>query len=224
VRSYGRFRGQADATTWVIGIARHKLVDHFRRAERETRRLASHAGPADVDPGFEDRLYALLQLEMRRPQRSARPALLLVAALVAILVISAVVGVGSGLIEFPWVDGSPTPDPSPAASASSGPSPTPLAPSAPTWTATGRMIEASGETLTLLLDGTVLVTGGYGPIPDSPLASAEPYDPSSGTWTTTASMIEARAGHAATLLLDGAVLVAGAGGGTSELYDPGSGT
>jgi hypothetical protein len=86
------------------------------------------------------------------------------------------------------------------------------------------MIEASGETFTLLLDGTVLVTGGYGPIPDSPLASAEPYDPSSGTWTTTASMIEARAGHAATLLLDGAVLVAGAGGGTSELYDPGSGT
>lgn len=41
VRSYGRFRGQADATTWVIGIARHELVDHFRRAERDTRRLAA---------------------------------------------------------------------------------------------------------------------------------------------------------------------------------------
>ncbi|HUG95555.1 MAG TPA: RNA polymerase sigma factor [Pleomorphomonadaceae bacterium] len=41
VRSYGRFRGQADATTWVIGIVRHKLVDHFRRAERDTRRLAA---------------------------------------------------------------------------------------------------------------------------------------------------------------------------------------
>jgi RNA polymerase sigma-70 factor (ECF subfamily) len=41
VRSYGRFRGQADATTWVIGIARHKLVDHFRRVERDTRRLAA---------------------------------------------------------------------------------------------------------------------------------------------------------------------------------------
>jgi len=41
VRSYGRFRGQADATTWVVGIARHKLVDHYRRAERETRRLAA---------------------------------------------------------------------------------------------------------------------------------------------------------------------------------------
>jgi RNA polymerase sigma-70 factor (ECF subfamily) len=41
VRSYGRFRGQADATTWVIGIARHKLVDHFRRVERDARRLAA---------------------------------------------------------------------------------------------------------------------------------------------------------------------------------------
>lgn len=41
VRGYGRFRGQADATTWLIGIARHKLIDHFRRAERDTRRLAA---------------------------------------------------------------------------------------------------------------------------------------------------------------------------------------
>jgi len=41
VRSYGRFRGQAEATTWVIGIARHKLVDHYRRTERDLRRLAA---------------------------------------------------------------------------------------------------------------------------------------------------------------------------------------
>jgi RNA polymerase sigma-70 factor (ECF subfamily) len=41
VRSRGKFRGQADATTWVVGIARHKLVDHFRRAERDSRRLAA---------------------------------------------------------------------------------------------------------------------------------------------------------------------------------------
>lgn len=40
VRSRSRFRGQAGATTWVIGIARHKLVDHFRRTERNQRRLA----------------------------------------------------------------------------------------------------------------------------------------------------------------------------------------
>jgi RNA polymerase sigma-70 factor (ECF subfamily) len=41
VRSRAKFRGQADATTWVIGIARHKLVDHFRRVERDSRRLAA---------------------------------------------------------------------------------------------------------------------------------------------------------------------------------------
>jgi RNA polymerase sigma-70 factor (ECF subfamily) len=40
VRSRPRFRGQSDAMTWVIGIARHKLVDHFRRAERDQRRQA----------------------------------------------------------------------------------------------------------------------------------------------------------------------------------------
>jgi RNA polymerase sigma-70 factor (ECF subfamily) len=41
VHSYRRFRGEADATTWVISIARHKLVDHFRRVERDSRRLAA---------------------------------------------------------------------------------------------------------------------------------------------------------------------------------------
>jgi len=41
VRSRARFRGQSDAMTWVIGIARHKLVDHFRRAERDRRRHAA---------------------------------------------------------------------------------------------------------------------------------------------------------------------------------------
>ena len=41
VRGRRRFLGAANATTWVIGIARHKLVDHFRRAERDARRLAA---------------------------------------------------------------------------------------------------------------------------------------------------------------------------------------
>ena len=57
VRSRDRFRGKADATTWVIGIARHKLVDHFRRTERDTRRLNAlnarelgRGGPAGSAP------------------------------------------------------------------------------------------------------------------------------------------------------------------------------
>jgi RNA polymerase sigma-70 factor (ECF subfamily) len=33
-----RFDGRADVVTWLCGIARHKLADHFRRLEREERR------------------------------------------------------------------------------------------------------------------------------------------------------------------------------------------
>jgi len=51
VRSYRRFRGQADATTWVIGIARHKLIDHYRRAERDARRIAALSAREIGNPG-----------------------------------------------------------------------------------------------------------------------------------------------------------------------------
>src|SRR5215510_6962357 len=34
-----RFDGRADLVTWLCGIARHKLADHFRRLEREERRM-----------------------------------------------------------------------------------------------------------------------------------------------------------------------------------------
>lgn len=42
-------------TAWLIGIARHKLVDHWRRVEREQRRLSAVAdepgpGIAEDDP------------------------------------------------------------------------------------------------------------------------------------------------------------------------------
>jgi RNA polymerase sigma-70 factor (ECF subfamily) len=32
------FDGRSDSVTWLCGIARHKLVDHFRRQDREQRR------------------------------------------------------------------------------------------------------------------------------------------------------------------------------------------
>lgn len=37
VRERARFDGRSDVVTWLIGIARHKLVDHFRAQEREER-------------------------------------------------------------------------------------------------------------------------------------------------------------------------------------------
>ena len=50
-----RDRVDAVTTAWLIGIARHKLVDHWRRAEREQRRLTAVADEAagaaqDDDP------------------------------------------------------------------------------------------------------------------------------------------------------------------------------
>lgn len=45
----------ADVTTaWLIGIARHKLVDHWRRTEREQRRLHAVADDPTLEPPDED--------------------------------------------------------------------------------------------------------------------------------------------------------------------------
>ncbi len=49
--------GKADAVSapWLVGVARHKLIDRFRRAEREARGLALvHAAAPDAadDEGF----------------------------------------------------------------------------------------------------------------------------------------------------------------------------
>lgn len=38
IRNRASFDGRSDPVTWLIGIARHKLVDHFRELEREERR------------------------------------------------------------------------------------------------------------------------------------------------------------------------------------------
>ena len=43
-------RGRVETVTiaWLIGIARHKLVDHWRRTEREQRRLSAVADEPDA--------------------------------------------------------------------------------------------------------------------------------------------------------------------------------
>jgi RNA polymerase sigma-70 factor (ECF subfamily) len=68
VASRSRFDG-GDATGWLIGIARHRLIDHFRRVERRERGLArflAARGPQIVwigEIGADDRLArALTQL------------------------------------------------------------------------------------------------------------------------------------------------------------------
>jgi N-acetylneuraminic acid mutarotase len=91
------------------------------------------------------------------------------------------------------------------------------------------------HTATLLGNGKVLVTGGFGGVTSTlqnvgaALASAELYDPTSGTWAAAASMSTARMNHTATLLASGDVLVTGGTGGsvtlaTAEIYHPASDT
>ena len=87
---------------------------------------------------------------------------------------------------------------------------------------------------TLLLDGSVMVAGGFSGDDDGAWASAELYDPRRRSWTATANMGTPRLGHTATLLPSGMVLVAGgccdkaaSSTGTpfasAQLYDPAGG-
>lgn len=54
VRSRHRFDGRSDPTTWVCAIARHRLLDHYRRRERDDRRrLRLLDGGGETAPGTE---------------------------------------------------------------------------------------------------------------------------------------------------------------------------
>jgi Galactose oxidase, central domain len=90
------------------------------------------------------------------------------------------------------------------------------------------------HTLTLLVDGRVLVVGGADMSDGSGnLAGAEIYDPNTGKFTATGSMSVGRAEHTATLIAgiagDKVLITGGYGGGTlplagAELYDVTGGT
>src|SRR6266566_4602973 len=109
-----------------------------------------------------------------------------------------------------------------------------MAQSPATFTATGNLTrERMFHAATLLTNGRVLITGGYGTPGSSVWASAELYDPATGTFTATGNMTTPRYGHTATLLPDGKVLIAGGGPVSAdfklslhqaELYDPSTGT
>lgn len=80
-------------------------------------------------------------------------------------------------------------------------------------------------TATLLLNGKVLITGGFLDTAFTTLGSAELYDPVTDTFKVSAATLgHPRWGHLATLLPNGKVLIVGGNGGGSangaELYDP----
>ena len=108
-----------------------------------------------------------------------------------------------------------------------------LADASPTWTATGSMSFARRQTnLTILPDGTALMTGGTsgcGFTPESgAVFAAEIWDPATGQWRTVASAGVVRVYHSTTALLpDGRVLSTGSGDGggvtqqlSYEMYSP----
>ncbi|MCL7489434.1 MAG: hypothetical protein M8357_14810 [Desulfobulbaceae bacterium] len=84
-----------------------------------------------------------------------------------------------------------------------------------TWSPTDSMSTTRGPSATLMPDGRVLVTGGYG---------AELYNPSTESWSPADNPAIVRHQHSATLLLDKRVLVAGGSNSTenqlasAELY------
>ncbi len=99
------------------------------------------------------------------------------------------------------------------------------------WNLTSRRMNTprSHHTATQLLDGRILVVGGFRHTQDNSVIyttqTAELYDPASGIWFPARSMAQSRYGHTATLLPNGKVLVVGGYADTGtlrtvELYDP----
>ena len=98
-------------------------------------------------------------------------------------------------------------------------------PATGSWTPTGPMVYARVfQSMTLLADGRVLVTGGrigsdtYCP-PCTALSQAEIFDPAINAWQLVASASEARVEPVSVLLNNGSVLETGVDG-VSELFTP----
>ena len=100
-----------------------------------------------------------------------------------------------------------------------------LAQSSGSFAATGHMMAPhAGHTATLLLNGKVLIAGGYQGsfLDDPPLPGPELYDPSTRVFTATGDTTTDRSGTAI-LLPDGRVLIVQTRGlfaGNAEIYDP----
>jgi Kelch motif protein len=89
------------------------------------------------------------------------------------------------------------------------------------------MLQArDGHTATTLVDGRILILGGFAQEGTAPIAAAEAFDPATGTFRPAGTLHVGRGGHTATLLPDGRVLIAGGWTGprqytaSVELFDP----
>jgi hypothetical protein len=85
-------------------------------------------------------------------------------------------------------------------------------PSTGMFTGDGYQTDAFDYNASLLMDGTVLISGGGNSDPGYSLADAELYDARAGTFAATGRMEACRFWHSSTLLPDGTVLIAGGDG------------
>ncbi len=72
IRSVDRFKGESSERTWLIGILKHKILDHLRRAGRE-RRLDEGIARTDAEEAgyFDDRGHWRVEVaEWSNPERS----------------------------------------------------------------------------------------------------------------------------------------------------------
>jgi RNA polymerase sigma-70 factor (ECF subfamily) len=73
IRKRRTFDGRSDVVTWLCAIGRNKLVDHYRRADRETRRhdrlRSAHPGPTDAAAMYDERDAVLRALDMLPPDQ-----------------------------------------------------------------------------------------------------------------------------------------------------------
>jgi len=67
VRRRASFDGRSDAVTWLCGIGRHKLVDHYRRSGRESQRqlrIVSQASSGQSDAWSEQVLRSSVEASL----------------------------------------------------------------------------------------------------------------------------------------------------------------
>lgn len=185
--------------------------------ERVRDYVAAERAQMSVPPLLAPRILRAIE-KSDRPRRTPRLGYLrLAAAMAAVLVLAAGIGV---------IRASQSP-----AGLSQG-----------AWSSTRSMaVPRAYHTATLLRNGKVLVVGGRGvldiPAPWQPasgnaISSAELYDPQTGIWSSAGTLLTPRFGHTATRLNDGRVLVAGGNKtlpgldrppdsvSSAELYDP----
>jgi hypothetical protein len=86
-------------------------------------------------------------------------------------------------------------------------------------------VPRAAHTATKLIDGRILIAGGFGTDTDGDSASTEVFDPGKGRFEAGPRLTSPRYGHSATRLPDGRVLIAGGFGpdgkvlATAELFD-----